>query len=148
VTVAAPTLTASFERLLLALWRQTLRVQMPAIAPLPPAQRLALGAIVDAGALRVGPLAERLGTTPATATRTVDALVAAGLVERRSVEHDRRGVEIAPTAAGRAVLAERRLALAALVDGLAGELDAADAERLCGLLAELAALLESTTRAV
>jgi long-chain acyl-CoA synthetase len=49
-------------------------------------------------------LAERLAVRPPTVTAVVDGLVARGLVERRTVEGDRRRVDVVLTSAGRRVL--------------------------------------------
>jgi MarR family transcriptional regulator, 2-MHQ and catechol-resistance regulon repressor len=61
-------------------------------------------------ALEFGPLymqdvAERLNVANSTVTRSVDRLVARGLVERRTGERDRRSVQIGLTASGRELLA-------------------------------------------
>ena len=49
-------------------------------------------------------LAERLAVRPPTITAVVDGLVARGLVERRTVEGDRRRVDLVLTAEGHRVL--------------------------------------------
>jgi DNA-binding MarR family transcriptional regulator len=53
------------------------------------------------GPQRVGSLARELGVTMATASRTVDALVAAGLVRREADPVDARAVRVVLTARGR-----------------------------------------------
>ena len=58
-------------------------------------QRLAMMNIADAGPLRLHELGDRMGTTDPTASRAVDALVAAGLVERVVDPRDRRALQIA-----------------------------------------------------
>lgn len=69
--------------------------------------------------LRLGALAERLGVNASTALRTVDRLIAAGMVRRRENENDRREVAIDLTPAGRTVVAEvtdrRRAAIEGIV---------------------------------
>lgn len=64
-------------------------------------------------------LAERLGVGASTALRAVDRLVEAGYVERRPSDVDRREVVIAPTDAGRGlvarVTARRRTAVEQIV---------------------------------
>ncbi len=69
--------------------------------------------------LRLGALAERLGVNASTALRTVDRLIAAGMVQRRENEIDRREVVIDLTAAGRTVVSEvtgrRRAAIEGIV---------------------------------
>lgn len=61
------------------------------------------------GKSRLNRLAERLGVNASTALRTVDKLVAGGLVDRRENEHDRREVVIELTKRGKR-----------LVDGVSG----------------------------
>jgi DNA-binding MarR family transcriptional regulator len=75
---------------------------------LTPTQRVALAAIVDDGPLRLGALADYVGTTDPTATRAVDALVAERLVDRTPDPDDRRAIRIAATQAGRKLLERRR----------------------------------------
>ncbi len=53
------------------------------------------------GSTRLVELARRLGVQASTALRSVDRLVAGGLVDRRENENDRREVQIDLTAAGR-----------------------------------------------
>lgn len=71
------------------------------------------------GATRLNRLAERLGVNSSTALRTVDKLIAAGLVERHENERDRREVVIELTARGRDtvdhVTARRRRAIKEIV---------------------------------
>lgn len=69
--------------------------------------------------MRLNTLADRLGVNASTALRTVDRLIAAGMVRRRENANDRREVAIDLTAAGRTVVAEvtdrRRAAIAGIV---------------------------------
>lgn len=60
----------------------------------------------EAGAMRMGELAEGVLVTTSGLTRVVDRLETAGLVERIRVNSDRRGVRVALTDTGRAKLAE------------------------------------------
>ena len=62
--------------------------------------------VTTLGPIRSGDLAERLAVGPSTLTRNVDRLVAGGWVERRAGEDNRREVLIAPTDAGRRLVAE------------------------------------------
>jgi len=115
--------------------------------PLTPTQRVALKVIVDEGP-RIGALAERIGMTEATATRTVDSLVAAGLAERTPHPQDRRGVVVTATRAGRSVLAERRRRLVRIFErGLEG-MPEAEREQLVELLEQLNELLEPAENTV
>ena len=58
-------------------------------------------------ALRLNELAERIVTSPPTASRAVDALVSLGFVERVPDPRDRRAVQIRVTDYGRDGVAER-----------------------------------------
>jgi DNA-binding MarR family transcriptional regulator len=63
--------------------------------------------VLDAhGPTRLNQLAARLDVASSTALRTVDRLVAAGLVDRRDNERDRREVVISLTPAGDDVVRE------------------------------------------
>jgi DNA-binding MarR family transcriptional regulator len=64
-------------------------------------QALALRLVIFEGPQRVGSLAKHLGVTMATASRTVDALVAADLVRREPDPQDARAVRVVLTARGR-----------------------------------------------
>lgn len=60
-----------------------------------------LHAVSSLGPASVNSMAHRLLVSPPTACANVDALVRAGLVERRRSETDRRRVEVALTRRGR-----------------------------------------------
>lgn len=85
-------------------------------------QALALRAIVLDGPLRMSALAERLGVSVATASRTVDGLERRSLVRRDSDPTDARAVRVRATARGRREHRIRRerfvQALASLMDEL------------------------------
>lgn len=68
----------------------------------------ALNAIVIFEPCLMGELAEFIGFDRTTITRTVDQLVAAGLVERRTPASDRRQVELSATGPGKDVVAKAR----------------------------------------
>jgi DNA-binding MarR family transcriptional regulator len=104
-------------------------------------QGLALAALADAGMLRQGTLAELLGTTNATASRTVDALEAAGLARRSADPADRRGTFVQATPRGRREIQRRRERLAAMVSHLLKGLRPGDQRRLIDLLSGLNDLL-------
>ncbi|HEX7459891.1 MAG TPA: MarR family transcriptional regulator [Acidimicrobiales bacterium] len=80
-------------------------------------------------------LAERLAVRPPTITAVVDGLVAKGLVERRTVEGDRRRVDHVLTAAGHRVLDAADAAIDARLHEITDALDDPDAaeEAFCGL---------------
>ena len=64
--------------------------------------------VLAGGSLRMGRFAEETTLSKSAATRFVDRLEQAGLVERRACSDDRRGLEVALTDAGRQ--AQRRAA--------------------------------------
>jgi DNA-binding MarR family transcriptional regulator len=68
-------------------------------------------------------LAARLSVRPPTVTRLVDGLVARGLVVRRPDSTDGRRSVHALTRTGTAALRKAELAIDAVLDGLAAELD-------------------------
>jgi DNA-binding MarR family transcriptional regulator len=74
-------------------------------------QRLALIEVVAVGPLRLGQLASRMDTTPATATRTVDALQELGYVRRRPDPEDRRVTVVQATPKGQRWSDRRRTLL-------------------------------------
>jgi DNA-binding MarR family transcriptional regulator len=114
--------------------------------PLAGTQRLALALLVADSPLRLGALAGRIGTTDATASRTVDALAALGLVRRDPDPTDGRGVLVVATPRAVELVAERRARLVdTLEQGLAG-MSHADRELLVSLLAELNDVLDPTLR--
>ena len=105
-------------------------------------QRLALVVVADGAPLRLADLAARLGVTPPTASRAVDALVELGLVTRVADPHDRRALRLEPTPEGGRQLAERRARVAAAFAPAAQLLDPAEREQLASLLGRLRAALE------
>jgi DNA-binding MarR family transcriptional regulator len=64
-------------------------------------QAQVLRMVILDGPQRIGALATALGVTMATASRTVDALVAAGLVRREPDPQDARAVRVMLTARGK-----------------------------------------------
>lgn len=58
------------------------------------------------GAVTMGELATELGTSPSTATRLCDRLVAKGLIERQVQAENRRKVEVAVDPSGRRLVDE------------------------------------------
>lgn len=100
-------------------------------------QSLALSTIVAFGPLRLWALAERMATTDATATRTVDALEAEGLAERQAAVGDRRGVVVVATEHGTQVIAERAERMHVVVDRLLTGTSDAQLQRIADFLREL-----------
>jgi DNA-binding MarR family transcriptional regulator len=76
--------------------------------------------VLEAGPTNLNGLAAALDVAPSTATRMVDRLLAAGLVQRRVPAADRREIALALTAAGRrtvrTVTKRRRRDLRRVVD--------------------------------
>jgi DNA-binding MarR family transcriptional regulator len=88
--------------------------------------------------MRLGTLADRIGTTDATATRTVDALEDLGLVERVPDPLDRRGVRIAATERGRVSAGERQDRLRVLLGNAIEGATCEEIARFVALFDELA----------
>lgn len=140
-TGEATRLAEAVERLIAVILRQRSGIGGTEPRPFSTTQVVALSAVADAGSLRLGALADLLGTTDATASRTVDFLEANGLVRRERDADDRRGVHVAITDGGRAEIEKRRARLAAMVGELLRGLPAKDQRRFVDLLGELNALL-------
>jgi DNA-binding MarR family transcriptional regulator len=100
-------------------------------------QRLALVELVDSGPLRLGALAERIGSNDATVSRAVDGLVEGGIVERQADPDDRRAVLHVSTVRGRSWVKRRRKEVAAALDEALARLTPADRERLLSLVRKL-----------
>jgi DNA-binding MarR family transcriptional regulator len=136
-------LAQELERLALLLARQQGDLQPSDELPLSPTQRLALATAVGESPLRLGALAERMGTTDATASRTVDGLEALGLLHREPDPTDRRGVLVVATPKAVQFLAERRSRLVeVLASGLA-RMSEQDQARLVALLGGLNDVLDT-----
>ena len=146
-STTAEQLSFAIEDLVMLLIRQRGDVADVEPSSLTTTQRLALTLIGDNGPLRLHALAELMGTSDPTASRTVDGLERERLVARVRDPSDRRAVSISSTVRGRELVAARRRQLvAALEDGLAA-LDATDGERLIDLLLELNQILRNGDRA-
>lgn len=90
--------------------------------------------------LTVGRLAEAAGVTAPTATRMLDGLERAGVVERSADPRDRRCVNVRLTHGGRELVSAKRAAVAAKRAELFARLaprERADATRLLRRLADL-----------
>ncbi|MDA8081645.1 MAG: MarR family transcriptional regulator [Actinomycetota bacterium] len=84
--------------------------------------------------LRMVDIATRLDIVPRSATTKIDALEAAGLVERLSDNTDRRSTPVAITEKGRAILGRLDEVRRAAAEGLFSELSESDRQCLAGLL--------------
>lgn len=100
-------------------------------------QALALRAIVLAGPLRMGALADELGVSVATASRTVDALAGRGLVRRESDPADARAVRVCPTPRGKREHAARRARFVHALESLMDELPEHERRQLAETLETL-----------
>jgi len=100
-------------------------------------QRLALFELNASESLRLNELAERIVTSPPTASRAVDALVSLGFVERVPDPRDRRAVQIRVTDYGRGRVAERVARVGETLGPALSTLPPNDRERLVTLLARL-----------
>ncbi|TCJ96601.1 DNA-binding MarR family transcriptional regulator [Nocardia alba] len=75
--------------------------------PISLVQRSALTTLVRHGAMSSGALAHSEGVRPPSMTRTINALAALKLIERRPHPSDGRQIVVAATRAGRALLADK-----------------------------------------
>jgi DNA-binding MarR family transcriptional regulator len=110
-------------------------------AALTATQRNALAAIVDAGPLRLGTLADRIGASDATATRVVDWLDRLGRFERAADRSDRRATQVLSTRDGELLLRLRRSQLVELLSGPLSDVPDEQRDRFLRLLANLNAVL-------
>jgi DNA-binding MarR family transcriptional regulator len=101
-------------------------------------QRLALFELAEEGPMRLNDLAARMGTSAPTASRAVDALAEAGLVERLTDPTDRRALHIEVSREGRARVERRRTRVGDAFRPAAAGLPEAERRRLADLLARLA----------
>ncbi len=130
------------EGLVATLVRQRRAASDPEPGELSTFQAIALATIVDRGSMRLGSLAETLGTTDATASRTVDVLEGHGLAQRRPDPGDARGVIVDASAEGKADVRRRRRRLERLAARALGDLSHDEARRVASALAELRTLLD------
>lgn len=91
---------------------------------------------------RVVELASAAGVTPPTATRILDALERRGIVERRRVPEDRRGVTITLTPSGSELLAVQHTWLRARQESFYDALPAGERDVAADLLLRLAELID------
>jgi DNA-binding MarR family transcriptional regulator len=110
--------------------------------PMTATQRLALFELAEGGPVRLNDLAQRMGISPATASRAVDALVELDLAERVTDPEDRRAVRLDVTDAGRRRFDERQERVTAVVTPALSGLTKAERRELASLLARLRERLE------
>jgi DNA-binding MarR family transcriptional regulator len=92
-------------------------------------------------------LARTLLVTPPTMTRTIDALVERGLVQRQPDPANRRQIGLVITPAGRALLARYEGIIADRLRSLLAPLDDAGKRRLLAAVGDVDALLDADERA-
>lgn len=112
---------------------------------LPQGQTSALATIVNRGPMTLGELAARERIAPPSVTKAVEHLVGRGLVTRAPDPSDRRVVLVEATAAGRTFLEANRVRRNQWLVRQLEHLDAAEVERLGGLLDVFEHLLEVAT---
>jgi DNA-binding MarR family transcriptional regulator len=139
-------LAEAVERLIAVIIRQRSAIPGPEPRQLTTTQALALLTLADEGPLRLGALADRIATTDATASRTVDVLERAGFVRRVPDPADGRGISVEPTAKGSEEVAARRRRMAAMVGELLKGLGPDEQRRFVDLLDGLNELLVSAER--
>jgi DNA-binding MarR family transcriptional regulator len=106
--------------------------------PLTATQKLALYELYLGGPMRLNDLASRMGITAPSASRTVDALVELGLVDRLTDPDDRRALRLALTANGQGRASEREARVAEALAPAVATLTTAERAQLTALLARLA----------
>jgi DNA-binding MarR family transcriptional regulator len=140
----AKLVAGAVEGLVATLVRQRRAASDPEPGELSTFQAVALATMVDRGSMRLRSFAETLGTTDATASRTVDVLEGHGLAQRRPDPGDGRGVIVEASAEGKADVRRRRRRLERLAARALGDLSHDEARRLAAALAELQTLLDPT----
>jgi DNA-binding MarR family transcriptional regulator len=140
-------LAEAVERLIAVIIRQRSALPGPEPRQLTTTQALALLTLGDEGRLRLGALADRVATTDATASRTVDVLERAGFVRRVRDPLDGRGITVEITPAGRGEVRRRRRRMAAMVGELLKGLQPVEQRRFVELVGGLNELLVASDRA-
>lgn len=128
-------------RLRLSVTRLARILRQQADAGLTPTQISALATLGRSGAIPVGTLADEEQVAAPTATKIVEKLHAAGLVERVGDRRDRRVTLVSLTAAGHDLLAEIRARKTAWLTTRLGDLPASE----LGQLVDALAILEHLT---
>ena len=134
---AAPAIAA---RLRISATRLARQLRQESDAGLSPSQLSALACIERNGPLTLGALAEHERVAPPSVTKVVAKLEAAGLVQRRLDDRDRRVAWASITATGAARLAKIRQRKYAWLAARLGELDSDQRRRIAEALDALDAL--------
>jgi DNA-binding MarR family transcriptional regulator len=106
--------------------------------PMTTSQKLALHELYLGGPMRLNDLASRMGITAPTASRTIDALVELGLVDRLTDPDDRRALRLALTATGQGRASAREARVVEAFAPAVATLTPAERTQLSALLARLA----------
>ena len=138
-------LAAAIERLIAELMRRGGSIGAEP-SPLSTTQALMLRVLADHGPIRLGTLAALMGTTSATASRTVDVLEDTRLLARLPDAADRRGVVVRLTSDGEEWVRRRRENLARMVGELVQGMRPRDQHRFVELLTQLNELLIAADR--
>lgn len=109
---------------------------------------LILAILTEQGSTSVNVLADRLVLNASTITRQVDAMAAAGLVERSRHPSDRRVTLVSATQRGAEAFANNRLTRHRLYERVIGAWPEADRRRLAELLTRLNLDLEPIVRSL
>jgi DNA-binding MarR family transcriptional regulator len=128
---------------LIRLWTELQRRKDPGEASaheLTTSQAQALRLVILDGPQRIGSLARQLGVTMATASRTVDALVATGLVRREADPQDARAVRVVLTARGKREHEVRYRRFVRALERLSDELSEVERRQLADALETLGRL--------
>ncbi len=106
-------------------------------------QRIALVELGYEGPLRLNDLAQRIGTSTATASRAVDALDSLGLIRRAPDAEDRRALSLTVSELGRALLDERLARAATAFEPATASLSPEERRELLELLGRMTDALRS-----
>ena len=96
---------------------------------------------IDREQVSVNELARRAGVSGPAASQLLNTLAAAGLLERRAADEDRRRQQLALTAAGKQALASAESLLAGRVASLIGDLPRPEIDALARALPQVEAAL-------
>lgn len=134
LTTGSPAPDELADRLRLGATRLARILRQQSDADLTPTQVAALATLHRRGPIPLGALADEEQIAAPTATKIVDKLASAGLVDRLADPTDRRVSLVATTTAGEAVLAEIRARKTAWLTTRLADLDPADRDRLAAAL--------------
>ncbi|HEU4658704.1 MAG TPA: MarR family transcriptional regulator [Capillimicrobium sp.] len=106
-------------------------------------QHAVLRVLADGGVHSAGELAKETDLTPASMTKMLDGLSAAGLLERVRDEADRRRVAVVITDAGRAVHAEKEAEIRAAYERVLEDVDDDEIAAMASALRRVAAFYDA-----